>query len=66
VLFEWRLSFGFLYTSRDFNAARKDIIVRLMDRVEQLEARIDAQLPVSTISSFGISLPCPKDYEEDL
>jgi hypothetical protein len=42
-------------STRDFNATREDVIVRLMDRVEQLEARLDAQLPVRTILSFEAS-----------
>ena len=29
-------------STMDFNGAREDVIVRLMDRVEQMEARIDA------------------------
>jgi hypothetical protein len=52
--------------SESFNAAREDVIVRLMDRVEQLEARLDAQLPVRTILSFEVSLCCPRDYDEVL
>jgi hypothetical protein len=43
-------------STRDFNAARDDVIVRLMDRVEQLEDRLDAQLPVRTLPSSKASL----------
>jgi hypothetical protein len=53
-------------STMDFNAAREDVIVRLMDRVEQMEARIDAQLSVGTILSFEASLCCPRDYGEVL
>jgi hypothetical protein len=46
--------------SESFNAAREDVIVRLIDRVEQLEARLDAQLPVRALpsSEASPSWPC--------
>jgi hypothetical protein len=47
-------------STRDFNATREDVIVRLIDRVEQLEARLDAQLPVRALSSLEISLCWPE------
>lgn len=54
-------------STRDFNAARDDVIVRLIDRVEHLEARLDAQLPVRTLPSLKYpSLDLLRDYGEVL